>query len=151
MRAQRPFSPGRSAISPARRVEHRRAAGLARSGHARGAPEQLLRGPDEPGVFRPVAAAETLVEGVHARVAQHGGGFRIGHVEGARGRTGFEQILDDAGQESVGWVARQACVGGLAWRGCVGGLAWRGCVVEQDLVQVMQILVALEAGLELSH
>ncbi len=26
-------------------------------------------------------------------LAQHGGGFRIGHVEGARARTGFEQIL----------------------------------------------------------
>src|SRR5271165_3209058 len=26
-------------------------------------------------------------------LAQYGGGFRIGHVEGARARTGFEQIL----------------------------------------------------------
>ena len=92
------FFADRSAISPARRVEQPRAAGLARSRHPRGAPEQLPRGPDEPGVVWALAAAETLVEGMHARVAQHGGGFRIGHVECARGRTGFEQILDDAGQ-----------------------------------------------------
>jgi hypothetical protein len=39
-------------------------------------------------VVRAAAAAETLIEGVHARMARHGGGFRFGYVERARGRPG---------------------------------------------------------------
>jgi hypothetical protein len=75
----------------------RRAGPGPRSGHPGGAAEQLLRGLDEPGVVRAAAAAETPVEGVHARVAQHGGGFGIGHVERARGRAGREQLLEETG------------------------------------------------------
>ena len=54
------------------------------------AAHQLLRGPDEPGVVRAASAAEPLVDGVHARVAEHRGGFGVGHVQRAGGRAGRE-------------------------------------------------------------
>ena len=59
------------------------------------AAHQLLRGPDEPGVVRAAVAAQ--VEGVHARVAEHRGRFRVGHVQRARGHPGGEQVPDDQG------------------------------------------------------
>jgi len=113
----RPFG-----AAPARRAG---AAAARRSGCAGDAAEQVPRGPDQPGVVRSAVTAETLVEGVHAGVAEQGG-FRAGHVERARGRPGREQV-PNPGRHGV---ARM-----------YGAVGRRG-VVEQDLVQVVQVPVA---------
>lgn len=96
-------------------------------------PEELLGRPDQAVVVR---AAETLIEGVQAGVVQGGARLGVGHVEGARGRPRREQLADDLRDERV--------------RGFMYAIVGRAGVaspVEQHLVQVVQVAVAVKAGL----
>jgi hypothetical protein len=80
-------------------------------------------------VARPAAAAEATIEGVHARVAQDGGHLRVLDVGARCGALGCALVRQFG--NGLGAAARVARV-----------------VAEQDFVQVVEVPVAFEAGLD---
>jgi hypothetical protein len=102
----------------------------ARRRRAGDAPGEDAGGLDETGGRPAAAAAEATIEGVHARVAQDGGHLRVLDVEGARGGALGGALFRQFG-DGLGAVVRMARV-----------------VAEQDFVQVVEVPVAFEAGLD---